>query len=144
MVVDLKTAIVKPLLKKPSLDKHLLKNHRPIFNLPFLSKIFGKVVVHKLLCHLQENNLSDPLQSAYRAGHSTETVLLRVVNAIFSAVDNDNISVLLLLDLSSAFDTIDHKILLSCLHELCFWHSVYCTPMVLVISLRQISVHFSR
>ena len=114
---DLKTAVVKPLLKKPSLDKNLLKNYRPISNLPFLSKILEKVVLHKLLSHLQENNLGNPFQSAYRAGHSTETVLLRIVNDILSALDNDNISVLLLLDLSAAFDTIDHQILLSRLNS---------------------------
>ena len=88
----LETAIVKTLLKKPSLDKNLLKNYRPIFNLPFMSKIREKVV-HKLLSHLQANNLCNPFQSAYRAGHSTETVLLRVANDILSALDND-ISVL--------------------------------------------------
>ena len=102
---DLKTPVVKPLLKKPSLDKNLLKNYRPISNLPFLSKIREKVVLHKILSHLQENNLSNPFQSTYRAGHSTETVLLRIVNDILSALDNDNISVLLLLNLSAAFDT---------------------------------------
>ena len=59
----------------------------------------------------KEKNLSNPFQSAYRAGHSTETVLLRIVNDILSALDNDNISVLLLLDLSAAFDTSDHQIL---------------------------------
>ena len=114
---DLKTAVVKPLLKKPSLDKNLLKNYRPISNLPFLSKILEIVVLHKLLFHLQENNLSNPLQSAYRAGHSTETVSLRIVNDILSSLDNDNISVLLLLDLSAAFDTTDHQILLSRLNS---------------------------
>ena len=103
---DLKTAVVKPLLKKPSLDKNLLKNYRPISNLPFLSKILEKVVLHKHLSHLQQNNLSNPFQSAYLAGHIT-------VNDILSALDNDNISVLLLLDLSAAFDAIDHQILLS-------------------------------
>ena len=114
---DLKTAIVKPLLKKPSLDKNLLKNYRPISNLPFLSKFLEKVVLHKLLSHLQENNLSNPFQSAYRAGCSPETVLLRIVNDILSALDNDNISVLLLLDLSATFDTLDHQILLSRLNS---------------------------
>ena len=114
---DLKTAVVKPLLKKPSLDKNLLRNYRPISNLPFLSKILEKVVLHKLLSNLQENNFSNPFQSAYRAGHSTETVLLCIVNDILSALDNDNISVLLLLDLSAAFDTIDHQILLSRLNS---------------------------
>ena len=90
--------------------------YRPISNLPFLSKILEKVVLHKLLSHLLENNLSNPFQSAYRAGCSTETVLLRIVNDIPSALDNDNISVLLL-DLSAAFDTLDHQILLSRLNS---------------------------
>ena len=58
-----------------------------------------------------------PWQSAYWAGHSTETVLLHIVNDILSALDNDNISVLLLLDLSAAFDTLDHQILLSRLNS---------------------------
>ena len=67
----LKTAVVKPLLKKPSLDQNVLKNYRPISNLPFLSKILEKAVPHKLLAHLQENNLCNPFQSAYRTGHNT-------------------------------------------------------------------------
>ena len=139
---DLKTAIVKPLLKKPSLNKNLLKNYRLISNLPFLSIILEKVVLYKLLSHLQENNLSNPFQSAYRAGHSTKTVLLRIVDNILSAVDNDNISILLLLALSAAFDTTDHQILLSRLNSV--FGIVYCTPMVSLIPLRQISVHFSQ
>ena len=97
--------------------KQKQKKKRPIFNLPFLSQILEKVVLYKLLSHLQENNLSNPFQSAYRAGHSTETVLLRIVNDILSALDNDNISVLLSLDVSAAFDTIDHQILLSRLNS---------------------------
>ena len=84
-----------------------------ISNLPFLSKILEKVVLHKPLAHLQENNLCSPLQSAYRTGHSTKTALLRVVNDLLNAMDEDKVSVLLLLDLSAAFDTIDHQILLS-------------------------------
>ena len=114
---DLKTAIVKPLLKKPSLDKNHLKNYRPVSNLPFQSKILEKVLLHKLLSHLQEKTLINPFQSACQAGNSTGTVLLRVVNDILSAVDNDNISVLLLLDHFAAFDTIDHQSLLSGLNS---------------------------
>ena len=110
---DFKTAVVKPLLKKPSLDKNHLKNYRPVSNLPFISKILEKVVLSQLLSHLETNNLCNPFQSAYRAGHSTETVLLRVVNDILSALDDDKLSVLLLLDNSAAFDTIDHSVLLS-------------------------------
>ena len=60
--------------------------------------------------------MCNPFQSAYRAGHSTETVLLRIVNDILSSLDNDNIS-LLLLGLSAAFDTTDYQILLSRLNS---------------------------
>ena len=98
------------------LTKNLLKKHRPISNLPFLSKILEKVILHKLLSDLQENHLSNPFQSAYQSGHSTETVLLGVVNDILTALDNDNISVLLL-DFFAAFDTIDHQFLLSHLNS---------------------------
>ena len=114
---DLKTAVIKPLLKKQSLDKNLLKIYRPISNLPFLSKSREKVVLHKLHSHPQENNLSNPFQSAYRAGHRTETVFLRNVNDILSAQDNNNFSLLLLLHLSAAFDPTDHQILLSRLNS---------------------------
>ena len=89
-----------------------------------MSKILEKVVLHKLLSHFQENNLSNPFQSAYRAGHSTETVLLRIVNDILSALDNDNISVLLL-DLSAAFDTTDYQIFLSRLNSALQWFHSY-------------------
>ena len=94
--------------QKTSLDQNVLKNYCPISNLPFLSKILQKVVLHKPLAHLQENNLCNPFQSSYRNGHSTETA-----NDLLNAMDEDEISVLLLLDLSAAFDTIDHQILLS-------------------------------
>ena len=81
--------------------------------LPFLSKILEKVVLHKLLAHLQENNLCNPFQSTYCTGHSTETALLHVVNDLLNAMDEDKISVLLLMALSASFDTIDLQILLS-------------------------------
>jgi exonuclease III len=110
---DFKTAIVKPLLKKSSLDPNELNNFRPISNLPFLSKILEKVVLHQLSQHLLTNNLLSLHQSAYRAGHSTETALIRILNDILTSLDDDKISVLLLLDLSAAFDTIDHEILLT-------------------------------
>ena len=108
-----KSAIVRPTLKKPSLDSECLHNYRPISTLPFLSKILEKIVLSQLLCHLTSNNLLNANQSAYRAGHSTETTLSKVVNDLLVGFDNHNISVLTLLDLSSAFDTVDFSLLLS-------------------------------
>ena len=102
---------MKPLLKKPSLDhNNLEKNYHPVSNLSFLSNILEKIVLSQLSAYLSSNNLFCSPQSAYRTGHSTETALLKVMNDILRALDDGNISVLTLLDLSAAFDTIDHKI----------------------------------
>ena len=109
--------------QKPSLDQNVLKNYRPISNLPFLSKILEKVILHKLLAHLQENDLWNPFQSAYHTGHCTETAFLRIVNDLLNTMDEDKISVLLLLNLSVAFDTIDYQILLSRLKTVFVIHS---------------------
>ena len=89
-----------------------LKNYRPVSNLPFLSKILEKVVLSQLKGHLLKYNLLDSHQSAYREFHNTETALLKVHNDLLCAADKNDISILALLDLSAAFDTIDHHILL--------------------------------
>jgi len=107
-----KTAIVKPLLKKHDLDKEILKNYRPVSNLPFMSKVLEKLVLDQLLKHIRVNSLEELFQSAYRRFHSTETALVRVVNDLLGVIDQGSGSLLSLLDLSAAFDTIDHSILL--------------------------------
>ena len=103
-----KKAIITPLIKKPGLDKNVLKNYRPVSNLPFLSKILEKVVAKYLIAHKRENSLDEPLQSAYRKDHSTETALVHVQNNILRALDDSKCVFLVLLDLSAAFDTVDH------------------------------------
>ena len=87
-------------------------------NLPFLSKVLEKVVLHQLRGHLLANNLSETFQSACRAHHSTETALLDVTNCRLGSADEGRVSILTLLDLSAAFDTLDHSILLTCLYDM--------------------------
>ena len=107
-----KLAIVSPLLKRSSLSIDNLANFRPVANLKFLSKILEKVVASRILSHFSEHNLLEPYQSAYRKGYSVETALVRVSNDIHHALDKKKAVFLVLLDLSAAFDTVDHSILL--------------------------------
>ena len=100
------------LLKNTSLDKNVLKNYRPVSNLPFVSKVLERAVAKQLQNYLTVNNLHEPQQSAYRKHHSTETALLCVQNDIVQAIDGKKSVILVLLDLSAAFDTIDHTVLL--------------------------------
>lgn len=113
----LKQALVRPVIKKSNLDRDTLTNYRPISNLPFISKTLERVVSKQLTTYLQDNHLFNHLQSAYRKHHSTETALLRVHNDILIALDSGYEVILLLIDFSSAFDTIDHQILLNRLHS---------------------------
>ena len=109
-----KVAMLKPLLKKYGADHELFCNFRPVSNLYFLSKVTEKAVAARLLDHLNDNeSLLEEFQSAYKSHHSTEMALVRVQNDILKAVDNNRSVILLLLDLSAAFDTVDHSILLS-------------------------------
>jgi hypothetical protein len=109
---EFKIARIRPLLKKSGLDIDTFKNYRPVSNLPFISKILEKVVDARLERHLCENSLHEPMQSAYRKFHSTETALIKVQNDILQSLDQKSVTVLVLLDLSAAFDTIDHQTLL--------------------------------
>ena len=107
-----KVAIVRPLLKKSNLDPHDCKNFRPVSNLNFMSKFLEKVVLHQVNRHLCTNNLLEPLQSAYRTGCSTETALLKVQNDLLCDINDNKVALLVLLDLSAAFDTVNHSLLL--------------------------------
>lgn len=110
-------ALVKPPLKKSNMDPFDLKSYRPISNLPFLSKVIERLAVDCFTQHVETNSLLPSRQSAYRANHSTETAVTAVINDIARAVDTGMVCAMVLLDLTAAFDTVDHSILLDVLHK---------------------------
>jgi hypothetical protein len=107
-----KEAIVTPVVKKPNLDPDEPKNYRPISNLSYVSKVIERIVSEQVRTYLTETELMPPLQSAYRPGHSTETALLKIISDIIDAADEKKVTLLSLLDMSAAFDTVDFQILL--------------------------------
>jgi len=107
-----KAAFITPLLKKPDLDPSDGKSYRPISNLTVLSKTLERLVAQQLIDYVSERKLLPELQSAYRANHSTETAVLRVLSDILGALDRGDLAALTLLDLSAAFDTVDHTTLI--------------------------------
>lgn len=106
-----KMALIRPLIKKQGADENELKSYRPVSNLNFISKLIERAVAHQLESHLTHNNLLDPFQSGYRAYHSTETAILKIVNDILTNVDHKKSTGLVSIDLSAAFDLVDHAIL---------------------------------
>ena len=116
-----KTAHVTPLLKKAGLDRNILKNYRPVSNLSYISKLIEKAVARQINEHIAQEGISNENQSAYRVFHSTEMALLKIQNDIAISMDKGAAVGLVLLDLSAAFDTIDHTILFNCLQH---WYGI--------------------
>ena len=116
-----KYAIVKPLPKAHSAA--LPTDYRPISLLPTVSKVLEKIVSVQVLKYLKNHELMDPLQSGFKESHSTLSALLKVTNDIFDALDNSEVSILVLLDYSKAFDTINHQLLLAKMQALGFKYS---------------------
>ena len=117
MPSHLKKALVIPLLKRANLIPEMLKNFRPVSNLAYVSKVIERVVAKRIISHMDTNLLHEILQSSYKQYHSCETALLKVHNDILQAIDHKKCVLLVLLDLSAAFDTVDHKKLLHTLAE---------------------------
>ena len=109
-----KTAMVRPLLKKLGLEV-INANFRPISNLTFLSKVIERCMLLQLSAHCDQYGLQPEYQSAYRVHHSCETAILQLNNDILWGMESQSITSLVAIDLSAAFDTVDHDILLDIL-----------------------------
>ena len=118
VTTNLKQAVLQPLLKKSNLEL-VLKNYRPVSNLSFISKMIKCVVCEQLGNHVSKTGNLEVLQSAYKAGHSTETALIKVKTNILSGINKNEAVCLISLDLSAVFDTISQQILLNKL-KYCF------------------------
>ena len=104
----LKHALIIPILKSSTLDTNTFNNYRPISLLPYLSKILEKVLYLQLNHHIEKNNLHATMQSSYRNLHSCETALIKIIDDVQHLIHNDKNVVMILLDSSAAFDTVDH------------------------------------
>ena len=141
MPKEFKLAILIPLLKKIGLEV-IKPNLRPVSNLFLIES----AVASQFVEHMTNNELFEPLQSAYRQGHSTETALLKVQNDMLVAIDSHQVSILLLLDLSAAFDTVNHDVLLKRLKERCGvqrkalkWFESYLTDRFQMVKSKEIT-----
>ena len=106
-----KEALVLPILKRSSLDT-VFRNYRPVSDLSFISKVTERAVFLQIDNHMRKHDLYPSVQSTYRKNHSTETALLKVTNDILMEMNSQHAFLLVLLDLSSTFDTVDHSVLL--------------------------------
>ena len=111
-----KISVIRPLLKKPNLDL-ILSIYCPVSNLPFLSKLLEKCAMDRVNEHCKKHDLVPDYQSAYHNGYSCKTAIVKLVNHIPWAMENQNIMAIMALDLSVAFDTVDHGILLNVLEK---------------------------
>jgi hypothetical protein len=112
---SMKAAIVKPRIKKQGMDADDMNSYRPISNLSFISKVLEKLVAVRANAHMTEHNLYEEHQSAYKIGCSTETALVKVKADILRAFDKREGVLMVMLDLSAAFDTVCHQKLLEVL-----------------------------
>ena len=135
---SLKEGVVHPFFKKPAKDWQVFASYCPVTNIAFLSKLMERVVAIQTLNYLVKEGLLAKMQSAYGQFYSTETALLRVFNDILLSIYSRQELILVLLDLSSTFDTIDHSPLLD---RLCHRYGFF-TPYRPSCNLRSSNANF--
>ena len=96
---------------------YIINNYRPVSNLPFLSKVLEKIVLARYNDHCDRYNLIPSFQSAYRPKHSCKTSMVKLVNDLLWSMERKEATAVAVIDLSAAFDTVDHNILINLLHE---------------------------
>jgi len=107
-----KVTHITRLVKKSGMDTGDVRSYRPISSLSVASKLLERIAAQQLIAYLEKSALLPRLQSAYRTDHSSETAVLKVLSDILLGIHAGDLSALVLLDLSPAFDTVDHHILL--------------------------------
>ena len=112
-----KVAAIKPLLKKIGLDL-IPQNYCPVSNLSFLGKVLECCVLNQFDQHCNKYSLMPEYQSAYRKNFSCETALVKIINDCLWNMENQQVTSIVAIDLSAAFDTVDHQILIDVLNKI--------------------------
>ena len=110
-----KVAVIRPLLKKPGME-HICGNYQPVSNLPLLSKVVEKAALKQFIKHCDESSLLPYYQSAYRKNYSCETALVKLFDDILWLMEKQKVNLLVAINLSAAFDTVNHDILIKVLN----------------------------
>ena len=116
-IEKVKTSVIDPLIKKAGLDPDVDKNYRPVNNLRFLSKLTERVAKIRKDEHMTSHALHTPEEFGYKQNHNTETMMLGLTDEVLRGFDENQATIVIFLDLSAAFDTIDPDKLLQIMEE---------------------------
>ena len=134
-----KHAMVVPLLKNG--DPNCVNNYRPISLLPVISKVLERIVANQITSYLESNKLFSNSQHGFRSKLSTESALTTITDKLYENMDKKHVSLLTLCDLSKAFDSVSHDILLKKCYKLNiddFWLNSYLSERTMSVRLNNV------